>query len=73
MPDCDWLDKLHASPSEYPNFTTRSQKFLWILMEEFTNLRRFGQPLRPDLAKFIVGGSDEYIRRDGVAGNQHFK
>lgn len=65
--DCDWLDKLHAGSAENPKFT-QAQYFMWILMTEFTDLRRYPVPLQPSLIKFIIGEHDEYIRRDHVAG-----
>lgn len=35
-------------------------------MDQYTNLNRFSQPLRPDLAKFIISEHDAYIVRTGV-------
>jgi hypothetical protein len=35
-------------------------------MEQFTNLKNFSSPVRPELAKFVIGSEDAYIERGGA-------
>lgn len=65
IPNCDWLDKLHSKSIGDENFTP-AQRFMWILMNQYTSLEKFAKPLNPELAKFIIGEKDAYIDRRGV-------
>lgn len=49
-----------------PRPLSRVRKFMWILMEEFTNLGRYPVPLAPELVKSVVAEADAYILREDV-------
>ncbi|CAD5210342.1 unnamed protein product [Bursaphelenchus xylophilus] len=61
----DWLYKLEHPSISYPEFD-RSKIFMWILMEQFTNLNQYPVPPRGDLATFVIAEDDAYIEQEGA-------
>uniref|UniRef100_A0AC35FNZ6 Abhydrolase domain-containing 18 n=1 Tax=Panagrolaimus sp. PS1159 TaxID=55785 RepID=A0AC35FNZ6_9BILA len=63
--DCDWLDQLDDRES-FGRQTEDSKRFMWILMEEFTNLSKYPVPYEPSLVKAVIAEEDAYIIRNDV-------
>uniref|UniRef100_A0A914YPY6 Uncharacterized protein n=1 Tax=Panagrolaimus superbus TaxID=310955 RepID=A0A914YPY6_9BILA len=51
--DCDWLEQLQDKES-FDRQTEDSKRFMWILMEEFTNLNKYPVPFEPSLVKAVI-------------------
>jgi len=62
--DCPWLDMLESDM--FDRHTTPGKRFMWILMEEFTNLSNFPVPFEPSLVKAIIAEEDAYVIRNDV-------
>ena len=50
----------------FDRHTAPGKKFMWILMEEFTNLSNFPVPYEPSLVKAIIAEEDAYVIRNDV-------
>ncbi|KAE9548160.1 hypothetical protein FO519_008628 [Halicephalobus sp. NKZ332] len=62
--DCSWLDMLESDM--FDRHTAPGKKFMWILMEEFTNLSNFPVPFEPSLVKAVIAEEDAYVIRNDV-------
>ncbi|KAI6203136.1 C4orf29-like protein [Aphelenchoides besseyi] len=65
--NCDWLDRLHDKNVKWHHgLDSDVKRFMWILMDQFTNLEQFPVPVATNLVKFVVAEDDAYIERTGA-------
>lgn len=72
IPDCDWIDRayeMERKNCERSSFGLAKQ-FMYILMEEFTNLGKYPKPVDPTLVKSVIAECDGYIVTNGVPSLQ---
>uniref|UniRef100_A0A914D714 Uncharacterized protein n=1 Tax=Acrobeloides nanus TaxID=290746 RepID=A0A914D714_9BILA len=65
--DCDWYDRYNTAISmkNQRNFS-KAQELMWLLMEEFTNLKMYPLPKATNLVKAVNAETDAYVLRDGI-------
>ncbi|VDN07927.1 unnamed protein product, partial [Thelazia callipaeda] len=67
IPKCDWLDKAYEYQKNLDSSPFSAAKsFMYVLMEEFTNLKHYPIPKDTRLVKNIIAENDGYIIRKGV-------
>uniref|UniRef100_A0A914EL72 Uncharacterized protein n=1 Tax=Acrobeloides nanus TaxID=290746 RepID=A0A914EL72_9BILA len=65
--NCDWYDRYNTAISmkNQRNFS-KAQELMWLLMEEFTNLKMYPLPKATNLVKAVNAETDAYVLRDGI-------
>ncbi|MCP9264118.1 Abhydrolase domain-containing protein-2 [Dirofilaria immitis] len=67
IPECDWLDKAYEMEKNWMKIHhLMPRNFMYVLMEEFTNLSNYPTPKDTRLVKNIIAENDGYVIRAGV-------
>lgn len=68
IPQCDWIERAYEMDKKSKDDSPFSlaKQFMYILMEEFTNLKNYPKPFDATLVKNIIAEKDAYVVRQGT-------
>ncbi|VDK43668.1 unnamed protein product [Anisakis simplex] len=69
IPQCDWIERAYEMNKRSDGFNSKfgvAKMFMYILMEEFTNLGNYPTPFDTTLVKNVIAEKDAYVVRNGA-------
>uniref|UniRef100_A0A9J2P7A9 AB hydrolase-1 domain-containing protein n=2 Tax=Ascaris TaxID=6251 RepID=A0A9J2P7A9_ASCLU len=72
IPQCDWIERAHEMEKRLGRDCAfgMAKQFMYVLMEEFTNLGNYPKPVDTTLVKNVIAENDAYIVRSGTPSLQ---